>query len=67
MVVSVPPQFQDTPTSMRRFAPVPVVWLKLTLLAVGLPVPLETVPSRVGQGAAAKLAVTAFSSFIRMV
>ena len=58
MVRSVLPQFQDTPTNTSRFEPVPVVWLKLMLLAVGAPVPLETVPSRVGQRAAPKLAMT---------
>ena len=47
MVRSVVSQFQDTPTSISRLVPVPVVWLKLTLLAVGAPVPLETAPSRV--------------------
>jgi len=64
MVVSVSPQFHDTPTSMRRFAPVPAVWLKLTLLAVGAPVPLEAAPSTVGQGAATKLAVTVLGASI---
>jgi len=47
MVLSVEPQFQDTPTSINRFVPEPVVWLNDTLLALASPIPLETAPSGV--------------------
>ena len=47
MLRLVVPQFQDTPTSIRRFVPAPVVTLKLMLLLLGFAVPLDTVPSRV--------------------
>ena len=42
----VVPQFQDIPTSISRFVPVPVVWEMPTLLTL-LSELLETVPSRV--------------------
>src|SRR5512136_45772 len=54
------PQFHETPTSIRRLAPVPVVWATPALLAAAAPVPLETAPSSVTTGA--KFAVTALSA-----
>ena len=58
MLRSVVPQFHDTPTSISRLLPVPVVWEKLTLVALAAPVPLVGVPSGETAESEANWAVT---------
>ena len=61
---SVLPQFHETPTRSSRLLPVPVVWAKLRLLAVGAPVPVSTAPSitTAPAGMTLKLAVTVLAA-----
>ena len=66
MVRSAVPQFQDTPTSINRSVPVPVVCAKVTLLALAAPVPLDGVPSTPSDIGTycSKVAVTALLPFM---